>query len=49
MSGVVPVASPETIVLAVTGGTGAYEGARGSVASVPRGEDASDVTVHLLG
>ena len=41
-----------TTVVAITGGTGAYEGARGSVTSVARsGADnaPSDDTVHLLG
>ena len=39
-------------VVAVTGGTGAYEGARGSVTSVARSDAdnaPSDDTVHLLG
>jgi len=36
--------------IAIVGGTGAYEGARGSVKSVSRGENSaySDDTVHLL-
>ena len=36
--------------IAIVGGTGAYEGARGSVTSVSRGENSpySDDTVHLL-
>ena len=36
--------------IAIVGGTGAYEGARGSVISVSRGEQSpySDDTVHLL-
>jgi len=41
-----------TTVIAITGGTGAYEGARGTVTSVNRtGADnsPSDDTVHILG
>ena len=41
-----------TTVLAITGGTGAYEGARGSVTSVSRSDAdnaPSDDTIHLLG
>jgi len=41
-----------TTVIAITGGTGAYEGARGSVTSVTRSKSdnsPSDDTVHLLG
>jgi len=36
--------------IAIVGGTGAYEGARGSVTSVSRGENSpySDDTIHLL-
>ena len=36
--------------IAIVGGTGAYEGARGSVTSVSRGDNSpySDDTVHLL-
>ena len=39
-------------VIAITGGTGAYEGARGSIVSVDRSHadnSPSDDTVHLLG
>ena len=42
----------QTTVVAITGGTGAYEGARGSVTSVDRtsaDNSPSDDTVHLLG
>lgn len=37
--------------IAIVGGTGAYEGARGSVVSVSRGSDSlfSDDTIHLIG
>jgi hypothetical protein len=41
-----------TTVVAITGGTGAYEGARGSITSIARSganNAPSDDTVHLLG
>jgi hypothetical protein len=50
LGGAVPIGADGPVTLAVTGGTGAYEGVRGSVLSVPRGSgDVADDTVHLLG
>jgi hypothetical protein len=42
--------SPSADKIAIVGGTGAYEGARGMVTSVSRGDNSpySDDTVHLL-
>jgi|SRR5215831_7139380 len=42
-----PIQGPNTLHIAVTGGTGRYEGARGSVVSVGSGTFAHD-TIHLL-
>jgi hypothetical protein len=44
--------SSRTTVIAITGGTGAYEGASGSIVAVDRttaDNSPSDLTVHLLG
>jgi hypothetical protein len=42
------LASDRTVTAAITGGTGAYAGARGEAVSRPTGEDTSDNTVRLL-
>jgi len=38
---------PERLVFAVTGGTGAYEGASGEVHVIPKSETLSRIIVHL--
>jgi hypothetical protein len=44
------IGSQRTVTLAVTGGTGAYEGARGSIVSREQGKgDTTTDTVHLVG
>jgi hypothetical protein len=44
----VPDGSPNTIHVAVTGGTGAYEGARGSIVSAGSATGFAKDTIHLL-
>lgn len=46
-SGIIPGAEEATIPFAVTGGTGTYEGARGTI-TADCGTDTCDDTVHLL-
>lgn len=43
------IGSANVATLAVTGGTGAYEGARGSMVSRESGDGAAGDTIHLLG
>jgi hypothetical protein len=43
-----PSQGPNTLHIAVTGGTGRYEGARGSVLSVGSGTGLATDTIHLL-
>jgi hypothetical protein len=43
-----PAPSPNTVHIAVTGGTGRYEGARGSVLSVGSSTGLANDTIHLL-
>lgn len=42
------LAAGRTVTAAITGGTGAYAGARGEAVSRPTGEDTSEDTVRLL-
>jgi hypothetical protein len=43
-----PSQGPNTLHIAVTGGTGRYEGARGSILSVGSGTGLATDTIHLL-
>jgi hypothetical protein len=44
----VPSQGPNTLHIAITGGTGRYEGARGSVTGVGSGTGLATDTIHLL-
>jgi hypothetical protein len=50
ITGIALLSNSNTTHIAVTGGTGAYEGVTGSVVSVSRGENSpyTDDTVHLI-
>ena len=43
-----PSQGPNTLHIAITGGTGRYEGARGSILSVGSGTGLATDTIHLL-
>jgi hypothetical protein len=50
IAGIALLSNTNTTHIAVTGGTGVYEGVTGSVTSVSRGENSpyTDDTVHLI-